>query len=174
MELTVREILSNAIDEMQRAKEMILYLQEECGDRLITGDSLTDIEILIEDMNKSIERLTTIENTAVHKETIRIPVEEFDRINRLLAIESLEEMTDSELIEQCANTDYHEGIFYVQFDNGASINFDLCSGSHNYWDDVVWTSPDGNRDVVLDCEYELDDIEVEIDSELYIVKIIKE
>ena len=108
-----------------------------------------------------------------HEEIIHIPAKEFDRINRLLAIESLEEMTDSELIEQGANTDYCEGIFYVEFDNGASLNFDLCSGQHNYWDDVVWTSADKTRDVVLDCEYELDDIEVEIENELYIVKVMK-
>jgi hypothetical protein len=43
-----------------------------------------------------------------------------------------------------------------------------------YWDDVVWTSADGRRDIVLDCEYELDDIEFEVNGELYIVKIIKE
>lgn len=109
-----------------------------------------------------------------HEEIIHIPTKEFDRINRLLAIESLEEMTDSELIEQGANTDYCEGIFHIEFDNGTSLNFDLCSGQHNYWDDVVWTSADGKTDVVLDCEYELDDIEFEIENELYIVKVIKE
>lgn len=109
-----------------------------------------------------------------HEATVYITTNEFDRINRLLAIESLEEMTDSELIEQGANTDYCEGIFRVEFDNGTSLNFDLCSGQHNYWDDVVWTSADEKRDVVLDCTYELDDIEVEIESELYIVKIVKE
>lgn len=110
----------------------------------------------------------------VHEETVTISTSEFDRINRLLAIESLEDMTDSELLAQGANTDYCEGIFHVEFDNGASLNFDLCSGQHNYWDDVVWTSADGQSDIVLDCEYELDDIEVEIDEELYIIKVIKE
>ena len=108
-----------------------------------------------------------------HEATITISANEFNRINRLLAIESLEEMTDNELIEQGANTNCCEGVFRVEFDNGTSLNFDLCSGKHNYWDDVVWTSADGTRDVVFDCEYELDDIEVEIESELYIVKIIK-
>ena len=108
-----------------------------------------------------------------HKETVRITTNEFDRISRLLAIESLEDMSDSELLEQGANTNVCEGIFYVEFDNGSSMNFDLCSGNHNYWDDVVWTSADGNTDVVLDCAYELDDIEVEIENELYIVNIIK-
>lgn len=109
-----------------------------------------------------------------HEETIRIPIGEFERINRLLAIKSLEEMSDEELIEQGANTDVCEGVFHVEFDNGSSINFDLCSGKHNYWDDVVWTNADGNRDIVFDCEYELNDIEVEIDKELYIVKVTKE
>lgn len=108
-----------------------------------------------------------------HEEVVHIRKSDFDRINRLLAIESLEEMTDSELIEQGANTDYCEGVFYVEFDNGSSLNFDLCSGQHNYWDDVVWTSADGKRDIVFDCEYELGDIEVEIESELYVVKIVK-
>ena len=109
-----------------------------------------------------------------HEETIRLTSSEIDRINKLLAIKSLEEMTDEELIKYGANTDCCEGIFCVKFDNGASINFDLCSGKHNYWDDVVWTSADGKKDVVLDCEYEFDDIEVEIDSELYIVNVIKD
>lgn len=110
----------------------------------------------------------------IHEEIVRIPASEFERINRLLLIESLEEMTDSELIEQGANTDCCEGIFHVKFDNGSSLNFDLCSGQHNYWDDVVWTSADGARDVVFDCEYELSDIEAEIEGELYIVRVIKE
>lgn len=108
-----------------------------------------------------------------HEKTVYITTGDLNRINKLLAIESLEEMTDIELLEHGATTDYCEGIFHVEFDNGASINFDLCSGKHNYWDDVVWTSADGKTDVVLDCAYELDDIEVEIESELYVVKIIK-
>lgn len=109
-----------------------------------------------------------------HEGTICVSVIEFDRINRLLAIESLEEMTDDELRRIGATTDGCEGIFCVEFDDGSSLNFDLCSGRHNYWDDVVWTSADGKRDVVLDCEYELDDIEFEVDGELYVVKIVKE
>lgn len=108
-----------------------------------------------------------------HIATVHIPAKEFDRVNRLLSIESLEEMTDSELIEQGANTYQCDGIFCATFDDGSYINYDLCSGSTNYYDDVVWTSADGSRDVVLDCEFELDDIEVEIESELYIVRIIK-
>ena len=108
-----------------------------------------------------------------HEATVHIPASEFDRINRLLAIESLEDMTDDELLEQGANTSVCEGVYRVEFDNGSVMNFDLCSGTHNYWDDVVWTSADGNIDIVLDCEYELGDIEVEIESELYVIKLIR-
>lgn len=109
-----------------------------------------------------------------HIATVHISSAEFDRINRLLSISSLEELTDSQLIEQGANTNQNEGIFSVTFDDGSSLNYDLCSGSSNYWDDVVWTSADGRTDITLDCAFELDDeIEFEIESETYIIKIIK-
>lgn len=107
-----------------------------------------------------------------HTAYVTLPSAEFDRINRLLEIDCLEEMTDAQLREHGANTDVCEGIFHVEFDNGATLNLDLCSGSHNYYDDMVWTSPDGKHDITLDCEYELDDdIEFEINNELYVVKI---
>ena len=108
-----------------------------------------------------------------HEEIIRILASEFDRINKLLAIESLEDMTDDELRQMGATTDGHERLFYVEFDNGSSLTWDLCSGQHNYWDDVVWTSKNGKRDIVLDCEYELGDIEFEVDEEWYFIKIVK-
>ena len=63
MKLTIKEIINNAIDEMQRAKESIQDLQIECRDHLGIDGTLTDTEILINDMNNSIERLSTIENT---------------------------------------------------------------------------------------------------------------
>lgn len=103
--------------------------------------------------------------------TVSIPRWKVDRINRLLAIKSMEDITDSELVELGANTDQNEGIYSVTFDNGSTLRFELCSGQNNYWDDVVWTNPDKSRDVTLDCEYEIGDIEVEIESELYIVKL---
>lgn len=111
---------------------------------------------------------------SVHIATVRISPEEYDRINRLLNIDSLEDMSDDELITQGANTNHFEGVFCATFDDGSTLNFDLCSGSNNYWDDVVWTNSDGSVNVNLDCEYELDDIEVDIMGETYIVKIVKE
>lgn len=109
-----------------------------------------------------------------HEEIVYIPASEYDRINRLLEIECLEDMTDEELLEQGANTDVYEGILYVKFDNGSFLTWDLCSGQSNYYDNVVWTSADEKNDVTLECTFELDDIEFEIDSELYIIKVIRE
>lgn len=107
----------------------------------------------------------------IHEKTVSVCKTGFDRVNKLLAIPSLEELTDEELRRLGANTDQCEGIFFVEFDDGSSLNYDLCSGTHNYYDDVVWTSRDGTRDIVLDCEYELDDIEFDVDGETYIVNI---
>lgn len=107
----------------------------------------------------------------IYKEAIRIPTKQIERVNRLLDIESLEEMTDQQLLDVGANTDQCEGIFCVTFDDGSSLNYDLCSGQTNYYDDVVWTSSDGSRDVVLECSFELDDIEFDVDGVRYIVTI---
>lgn len=63
MKLTIKEIINNAIDEMHRAQETIQDLQAECRDHLGIDGTLTDTEILIQDMNSSIERLATIEDT---------------------------------------------------------------------------------------------------------------
>ena len=107
-----------------------------------------------------------------HEAEVHISKEKFDRVNRLLSIDSLEDMTDEELIKNGANTNVSEGIFYVEFDDGSSMNFDLCSGQSNYFDDVVWTDAEDKQDIFLECLYELGDIEVKIFNELYIVKII--
>ena len=63
MELTIKEIIDNAIDEMQRARETIGYLNECLGEPIGCGRAISDDEMLIDDMNSSIERLATIENT---------------------------------------------------------------------------------------------------------------
>ena len=63
MGLTIKEIIDNALDEMRRAREIIGYFSERLGEPIGDGLAVTDAEILICDMNESIERLATIENT---------------------------------------------------------------------------------------------------------------
>ena len=90
-----------------------------------------------------------------HEETVRISSSGFDRVNRLLAIESLEEMTGDELLKLGANTNVCERVFHVVFDNGSYLNFDLCSGTNNYYDDVVWISADESFGIILDASTSL-------------------
>lgn len=69
-----------------------------------------------------------VKNMGKHTVTVQIPAQEVSRVNRLLAIVSPEELTDSELIEQGANTNQNEEIFCATFDDGSSLRFYLCSG----------------------------------------------
>lgn len=109
-----------------------------------------------------------------HVTTVSMTHDEIARINRLLEIESLENMTDDELLQQGANTNQHEDIYCAKFDDGSTITFALCSGTCNYWDDVVWTGPDGITKVEPECTYEFGDIELKVGTELYIVKIVEQ
>ena len=105
-----------------------------------------------------------------HFATVQLPGKEIDHLNKLLAIDNLEEMTDFELRKAGANTNQYIGLFEVKFDNGAFMTVDVCSGNTNYYDNIVLTTPDGYEHI-LDCEYEIDDIGIEIDDDKYIVKI---
>lgn len=49
-----------------------------------------------------------------HEEIIHITNEEYERINRLLAIESLEDMTEEELDAYGAKLDSTEGLFFCR------------------------------------------------------------
>ena len=109
-----------------------------------------------------------------HTATVKLAKSEFDRINRLLDIPSLSDLTDDELRDMGGFTDAIEGVFLVRFDDGSTLNYDLCSGQENYYDDAVWTSADGSRDVGLECSFELDDIEFDVDDETYTVIIERE
>lgn len=106
-----------------------------------------------------------------HTAIVKILKSEQDRINGLLDIPSLSEMTDQELYEAGANTDSCEGVYYVRFGDGSFMTYDLCSGQENYYDNVVWTGKNG-REIFLDCSYELADIEFDVDGETYEVKIL--
>ena len=111
---------------------------------------------------------------ATFEAEVRLPQEEVERINRLLSVDCFEEMTEDERWLSGIAKDACEGIFCVTFPDGSFLNFDLCSGSSNYFDDVVWTSADFCVDVVLECTFSLEDIEFDVGDTHYIVRIIEE
>ncbi len=108
---------------------------------------------------------------------MEISRKEFERINRLLAEIDFDDDSNemTELMRELNATEdsWCDG-FYFEFENGSTILIDIRSGSHNYYDDVIWRQ--GNEDILFDCSYVLDEEnEYCIDDDVYICKfIIKE
>ena len=63
-----------------------------------------------------------------------------------------------------------ETIFGVEFDDGAKLDYRLCCGQNNYFDEVFFQYPSG-KFIDLDPTFELDDIEVDTGPDVYIVKL---
>ena len=51
-----------------------------------------------------------------YEESVRISLKEFERINKLLSISSLEELTERQLKKLGATTNSYEGLFYIEFE----------------------------------------------------------
>lgn len=107
--------------------------------------------------------------------TVKVPISknEIHRIKRCLNEESLEEMSDEELEKWKYKKDSIELIYNVEFPDGCSLRWELCSGTHNYYDNVVFSFNDGTW-TEFDCDYDIDDIEVETYHTTYIVKLVVE
>lgn len=110
--------------------------------------------------------------------TCKIKRSQFDRINRLLDEidfdDDSNEMTNL-MRELNAAEDSCCDAFYFKFENGAGIKIDIRSGSHNYYDDVIWLSADEKEDVLFDCSYVLDEEnEYCIDEDSYFCNFIIE
>lgn len=111
---------------------------------------------------------------ARHVAVVKMFTDDFERINRLLQIDDMEFMTDEELDFIGATKNYNERVYVALFDDWSNIIFNLCSGTNNYYDDVVWFNKEWNRSVCFDCEFELlESNEYVIDGETYVVQIEK-
>ena len=109
---------------------------------------------------------------SVFTKTVLMSEDRFNHINRLLGLDSLEDMTDDELMRAGAQQHASENVFCVWFDDDSVLNYDLRSGSVNYWDDVWWASSNGSREEFLECSFELGEtIEVDVDGDTYVVCI---
>lgn len=108
---------------------------------------------------------------SVFKEKAAVQKKEFERIGRLLAIGSFKTMSEKTRLERgiCPNT--CEEIIYAKFADGSVIVWCLCSGTSNYFDDVSWISADGETEITLVPSRKLENIEVEIGGNLYVVEL---
>ena len=105
----------------------------------------------------------------VHEKELKIKAEELRRIQALLNIPDLSECPESQLERLGGKQDDCQYLFDVTFDDGSNLTWDLCSGKTNYYDNVVFTYNDIKED--LDCSYELDDIEIDCDTDIYIMRL---
>ena len=105
----------------------------------------------------------------VHTEKVLIQKEDLERICRLLEIEDLSSCSEKELSKLNAKRDDYQGWLDVTFDDGSNLTWDLCSGGSNYYDNVVFTRNGDSQ--TLDCTYKLDDIEIDAETDIYIVRL---
>ena len=105
-----------------------------------------------------------------HEVKYPISKRELQRVRLLLDFKSFEIFTDEELEKFGIVKDSAEYIFGVSFNDGATLDWKLCSGSSNYFDEVTFQYPDG-RTADLDPTFELDDIEIDAGTDIYVVKL---
>ena len=106
----------------------------------------------------------------VHQVNYPISKKEVYRVRNLLEIKSFEEYSEEKLeklgIVKCSS----EYIISVAFNDGATLDWKLCCGDNNYYDEVIFQHSDGIEEE-LDCSYELDDIEIDAGPDIYIVTL---
>lgn len=97
--------------------------------------------------------------------------ETLERVNRLLGIECLEDLSEDELHALGADQDEQEDIGSAVFDDGSCISFELCSGSCNYWLDTFWCNADRSSFVDMEPSFEMQAgvMEFTVNENTYIV-----
>ena len=109
----------------------------------------------------------------VYKVIYPISLKEYQRVNTLLDIENYEDWDDAKREKLGIKPDSTEYVLGIRFDDGAMLDWKLCYGQHNCYDDVLFQYPNGNW-TDLDCTYELDNIKIDAGSKIYIVELDKQ
>jgi hypothetical protein len=104
-----------------------------------------------------------------YEETVQIKKPTYDKVNQLLDICSFSDMTDYEFESSGVRRNTCEGIYLVKFKDGSQLNYDLCSGSENYYDEIVWSKD--NRDAWFEPTFDLADMDFGVDDNEYVVHI---
>lgn len=108
----------------------------------------------------------------IHKREVKIHRDEASDIRRLLSLENLEGLSDSQMQRLGCKRDFRRLVFSVDFDDRSSLDWWLCSGTINYYDDVVFRRPFADYCESLDCTYKFDDMEIDTGEDVYIVKLV--
>lgn len=103
--------------------------------------------------------------------TVKIPSSEVEHINRLLDIDSIQELSLDTIELLGVKTHTQKLLFSVTFENGVKMDLYLYSGMENYYTAPEFTFPDGTFLSTEDSAgFSLDSEEVfSIKNDLYIV-----
>lgn len=104
------------------------------------------------------------------KETIKVRKKEFERVNKLLKIPDIDDLTeDDKLLEPKSNDSIH--IAEVNFEDDTNICIRVNSGKHCYYDEYIVSTEDG-RVVEYESEFTIDkQMEFALAKNRYIVKL---
>ena len=105
-----------------------------------------------------------------YEKTVSIPAEKYDKVNELLELDNLDEMTEGELNDIGAEIEHVEKIYEVEFEDKSKVMFFLRSGLHNYFDEVVWFQTD-EEPYAFDPEFSIGDFSFCFDGDCYCVKV---
>jgi len=112
-----------------------------------------------------------VKNTGptVHEVKYAISKRELYRVRNLLD-KNFADYDDEKLEKLGIIRNSSENIIGVSFNDGAALDWTLACGNNNYYDDVTFQYPSGKIEE-LDATFELDDIEIDAGSDVYIVRL---
>lgn len=106
-----------------------------------------------------------------YKATVTVKKEILERVNQLLNIEDLEQITNEELLLNPKVDDFIS-VASATFENGNIIDIDVCSGGTNYYDNCMLKDKDGYEIYCFDCNYSIDsEMEFCYGRDTYIINI---
>lgn len=107
----------------------------------------------------------------IYRETITLEKDLLERVNALLDIPDLSNLSEEEKLLNPKKDDFI-GLMSVDFKNGNIIDIDVCSGTGNYYDSCVLKDADGYEITCFDCSYSIDnEMEFVYGNDTYIVTI---
>ena len=106
-----------------------------------------------------------------YMETIVYKKDVLERVNALLNIEDLGDLSEEEKLLNPKIDDFIS-LMSIDFENGNIIDIDVCSGTGNYYDNCVLKDKDGHETTCFDCNYSINnEMEFCYGNDTYIVTI---
>lgn len=108
----------------------------------------------------------------VYTEDFKIAKDELSRLQALLDIDDLTEVDEEKLDQLQGKQDDFIPLLSTTFKDGSVLTLDICSGSQNYYDNLVIQTAGG--EYAPDCTFEVGGrTEVEVGDNTYVINWIE-